>query len=104
MTAVDPIQKQIRKVANRMERQNYLESRPLSDAKVRAVVKHNLSVAHPEKTGEELDKMVNEILKSVMQPYKGPAATKPPPKPILGRDLYDAERRQTVKNMRSRRR
>jgi hypothetical protein len=46
----------------------------LTDRTIRKVIKHNLKVAHPERNGEALDHMVNEILPRAMRPYRGPEA------------------------------
>lgn len=94
-----------RKVAqtvNRMQRDNDLEHRPLTERKIRSVLRHNLAVAHPGKTVPELNMIVDEILPRAMQKYRGPNAIVHAPMTV---DQQRAAERKRVKNaMRSRRR
>ena len=89
--------------ADSFERDSRKERQPISKAGVRKIVKELLTAQHPNKTGQELANLVDEMLPRVMQAYGGPDAL-PPVTGTLASVARAVERKRVVKANRHRRR
>ncbi len=98
--------KAVGKVIKRMERENQLENKRLSDKQIRQLLRQQMIAGNPEKSSKEIDELVNQRLPKVMEAYRGaPALTPPEPTEEL-KAIWAArstERRRVVKANRLRR-
>lgn len=94
------------KTVTRMQRENAEEHKRLTDKEIRKLLRDQLLANHPNKSGQEIEELVNQTLPAVMRAYRGaPVLAKPEPsaeqKAIWA--TRETERRRIVRANRQRR-
>ena len=93
------------KTAKKMLKDNEAENKRLGPKQIRRMYRDNLVAAHPDKTGSEIDALVEKNLPQVMAAYMGEAYQHTYSEEVAA--VWRArreERKRTVRNMRQVRR
>jgi hypothetical protein len=96
----------VTRTVTRMQSENKAEHNRLTDREIHRQLRQQLSTAHPQKSGVEIDILVNQVLPTVMAAYRGPAAQPAPVRSAEEVAVWTArntERRRVVKSNRLRR-
>jgi len=92
--------------ATKMQADNKAEHQRLSNKQIRKLLRENLVIQHPNKSGKEIDALVDQVWPTVMAAYRGAPALKRPERSELESAVWTArntERRRVVKANRLRR-